>query len=108
MWRQKDRRKKQKRYFKFAAGTLRYKYRISITAWDLWKIAKRQRLLCPLTGRYLTRKNISVDHIIPLSNGGTNNLSNLRFIDYHANLAKAMFSDEDLFNLAKDIVATGA
>jgi 5-methylcytosine-specific restriction endonuclease McrA len=105
-WRKKRRRKKQKRYFKFIAKVLRYKYKVSITARDLWKIAKKQRLVCPLTGRYLTRKNISVDHIIPVSKGGTNDLSNLRFVDYHANLAKAKFSEAELLALAKDIVKT--
>ena len=107
-WRKKRKQKKQRRYFGYAAKTLRYKFRIQISAFDLWKIAKRQRLICPLTGRHLTRANISVDHHIARSKGGTSELPNLRFIDYHANLAKATFSDDDLFTLAKDIVAARA
>lgn len=105
-WRQKRRRKKQRRYFSYAAKILRYKYKIKVTASDLWRIAKRQRMVCPVTGRHLTRENISIDHTIPLSKGGTNDLSNLRFIDYHANLAKATFSEAELLTLAKDIVNT--
>jgi hypothetical protein len=54
----------------------------------------------------LTRSNISIDHKIPLSKGGTNDPLNLRFIDIHANLAKAKFTDEALIALAKDIVNT--
>jgi 5-methylcytosine-specific restriction endonuclease McrA len=105
-WRQKRKRKRQRRYFSYAAKTLRYKFRIQISAFDLWKIAKRQCLKCPLTGRHLTRENISIDHTIPLSSGGTNDRSNLRFVDYHANLAKASFSEAELLTLAKDIVKT--
>ena len=63
-------------------------------------------MICPLTNRHLTRHNISIDHIIPTSKGGTNDLQNLRFVDYHANLAKATFSDSDLLKLAIDIVNT--
>jgi len=104
--RRKAKRHKQKRYFKYLSEILRRKYSIGIGAWDLWKIAKRQQLICPLTGRRLTRKNISIDHSVPKSRGGTNDISNLRFVDYHANLAKAMFSEDELLQLAKDIVTT--
>lgn len=77
-----------------------------ITANELWSIAKKQKLICPLTGRKLTRENISLDHITPLSAGGDNSFNNLRFVDYHANLAKLNYSDVELLQLAKDIVST--
>ena len=106
IFRKRHKRSKERHYFKYAARSLRYKFRIQIVSFDLWKIAKRQRLTCPITGRHLTRTNISVDHIIPLSKGGTNDFSNLRFIDHHANLAKASFSESELLALAKDIIKT--
>lgn len=94
------------RYFKYLSRVLKYKCKTGhlITPQELWSLAKRQRLTCPLSGRRLTRNNISIDHIIPLSNGGDNHPSNLRFVDYHANLAKAMFSDQELVLLAADII----
>lgn len=95
-------------YFRYMAMVLRDKCKVGYKIkWnDLYKIAKSQKLVCPLTNRKLTRENISVDHKIPLSKGGTNDPSNLRFIDYHANLAKAMFTDEELRILATDIINT--
>lgn len=96
------------RYFVRQSGVLKEKLKDCYypSAWELWKLAKKQKLICSLTGRKLTIKNISVDHILPLSKGGTNALNNLRFVDRHANLARLTFSDNELFELAKDIVNT--
>ena len=96
-----QRKRKQVHYFKYKSSALRSKRKegYQISALELWSIAKKQKLICPLTGRKLTCDNISIDHKIPLSNGGTNEPSNLRFIDYHANLA-------DLYSLAFDLVKT--
>ena len=82
------------------------KINVSVRQWDLWKIAKKQRLKCALTGRKLTNENISLDHIIPTSKGGTHDISNLRLVVLHANLAKLNYSDNELLELAKDIVTT--
>lgn len=75
-----------------------------ISPFEIWKILKKQRCVCPLTGRKITKENISLDHIIPRSRGGSNNLSNLRFVDYDANIAKSTLLDEEFLKLCKDIV----
>jgi 5-methylcytosine-specific restriction endonuclease McrA len=73
---------------------------------ELWGLLKRQRMLCGLTGRRLNRNNISLDHIVPLSKGGSNEPSNLRFVHIDANTFKMDMDDSDLLELAKDIVRT--
>jgi 5-methylcytosine-specific restriction endonuclease McrA len=94
-----------KRILKKLAWTTNYYCKDGkITAFDLWKIAKKQRLICPLTGEKLTNKNISVDHILPKSNGGTNEISNIRLIILQANRAKQSLTDTELYGLCKKII----
>ena len=71
---------------------------------DLWKIAKKQRLICSITGDKLTRENISVDHIIPISKGGLNVVSNLRLTTIQANWIKDAYTDEELIDFCKKVV----
>jgi 5-methylcytosine-specific restriction endonuclease McrA len=75
-----------------------------ITALDLWSIAKKQKLICPLTGEKLTIKNISVDHIIPISKGGTNNPSNIQLVTHHANTVKNNMNLTELFKFCQTVV----
>jgi hypothetical protein len=106
----KEYRKQYKKihYFKHTREKLneRIKNCYKITALELWSIAKKQKLICPLSGVKLTRDNISVDHIIPVCDGGTNHPSNLRFIDLNANIAKSSMNDKELYELARRIVNT--
>lgn len=74
-----------------------------IKAFDFWKLAKRQKLTCPLTGRRLSSQNVSVDHIVPLSKGGTNRIDNFRLVDKHANFARLNYTDEQFFELCRDV-----
>jgi hypothetical protein len=70
-----------------------------LTAFDLWKIAKKQRLICPLTGMKLTAQNISVDHILAVSKGGTNAPSNIRLVHKIANHMKNHYSDTQFMEI---------
>ena len=82
-----------------------YKVFIPINPFDLWKLAKRQKLICSLTGRKLTRETISLDHIKPYSKGGTNEITNLRLVHIDANMAKQTLNDEEFLQLCKEIVS---
>jgi 5-methylcytosine-specific restriction endonuclease McrA len=75
-----------------------------ITALDLWSLAKKQGLRCPISGEKLTIENISVDHIIPRSKGGTNILENLRLVTRAVNTAKHTMSDAEFFSFCQNIV----
>lgn len=72
---------------------------------DLYRIAKKQKLRCALTGEKLTNENISVDHIIPRSRGGTNVPDNLRLVILNANIARQALSDSDFLELCRKVVA---
>lgn len=83
----------------------RYEHSDDITAFDLWKIAHRQRLICPLTGDKLTNENISVDHIVPISKGGRNVVNNIRLTTREINWFKRTMTDEELYTVCQRVVA---
>ena len=113
----KDRRREERRRYKIRYKRIHYFKHISkvhnkrskgykLKPIELWGLLKRQRMLCGLTGRRLNRDNISLDHIVPLSKGGSNEPSNLRFVHIDVNTFKMDMDDSDLLILAKDIVNT--
>lgn len=113
----KDRKREEKRRYKLKYRKVHYFKHISkvhnkrsggyvLRPMELWGLLKRQRMLCGLTGRRLNRDNISLDHIVPLSKGGSNEPSNLRFVHIDANTFKMDMDDNGLLELAKDIVKT--
>lgn len=59
-----------------------------VTAWDYWKIAKKQRMRCYYSGLKLDRDTISVEHIIPTSKGGLNIPENIVFVHVDINRMK--------------------
>ena len=85
-------------------ANFRYNNREKISAWDLWKIVKRQKLICALTGDMLDNKNISLDHIKPMAKGGRNVPSNLRLVTRDANALKNSHTDSHLLNLCQKVV----
>ena len=58
-----------------------------------------QKCRCALTGERLTVDNVSIDHIVPVAKGGTNELSNLRLLTKRVNKALWDSSDEDFISL---------
>ena len=109
-WYVKARKQRAKRFnlrhpFKKLVKSLRKKVPdSSITELDLWKLAKRQRCVCPLTGRTLTTTNISVDHIQHKSKGGLCHIDNVRLVVIEANLARHVLSDKEFLQLCSDVV----
>lgn len=70
----------------------------------LFGIAKRQKCFCAISGLKLNNENVSVDHIIPLSKGGTNHKDNLRLVHIDINRIMLDYTDEEFFNFCKMIV----
>ena len=78
---------------------------VKLTPIMLWRVARKQKLICPLSGRKLTLDNISLDHVIPLSKGGSNAVENIRLVDRAANLAKHNLMDSDFVRLCHEIAS---
>lgn len=68
-----------------------------VTEFDLYKIAKKQKLICPISGVKLTRKNISLDHIIPTAKGGLNVPENVQLVDLRVNKMKLDSTEKEFF-----------
>lgn len=75
----------------------------SIQPIDLFRIAKRQRLLCPFTGQKLTQDNMSVDHVVPKSKGGLNIPSNIRLVIKPVNIARQNMTDLEFYTLCQNV-----
>jgi 5-methylcytosine-specific restriction endonuclease McrA len=74
-------------------------------AWDLLLLWKRQRGRCALTGVRLDRSNAHLDHVVPVRRGGTNSLTNLRWVSEAANRAKHTLLDSELLTLCRQVLA---
>lgn len=104
------RSKKQKKYYydhpfvRIAKSLKKRDKSSTLTKFDIWKIARRQKLKCALTGRKLINSNISPDHIVPLSKGGTTSLENIRLVIKEVNLCRQTLSDIDFIEMCKDVV----
>ncbi len=75
----------------------------TITKFDLWRIAKKQKCLCALSGRRLTATNISPDHIIPLCLGGKTDRSNIRLTVKEVNNARHYMEDNVFIKMCEDV-----
>lgn len=75
-----------------------------ITATEIWSIVKKQKCLCPITGERLTSDNISIDHIVPISKGGTNCKSNIQIVTKRANVIKNNMDTNELVRFCQAVI----
>lgn len=61
---------------------------------------------CALTGRELDIRTAELDHIIPRSRNGSDDLENLRLLSPEANAAKGALTDAELIALCREILAS--
>lgn len=97
-----DQRKKC--FFKYRRKSLKFRGGSDCaTVAEISRLWKSQRGICTLTGRRLNRSNAHLDHIIPLTKGGTSDAGNLRWIHKRANYAKHNMLDPEFIQLCKEI-----
>jgi len=69
------------------------------TARQLKEILERQEYRCALSGVKLEPQDASLDHVIPVSQGGSNSADNLQFLHKDVNRAKATMSQQDFIKM---------
>ncbi|TWU08618.1 HNH endonuclease [Symmachiella macrocystis] len=80
----------------------------TVTAKMIMELIERQRFRCALSGRELTPENASLDHIVPLSRGGTHEISNLWVVDQQVNAAKSTLTVEEFVAMCREITVRHA
>ena len=66
-----------------------------------YEVLKRAKGKCELCGISNKEKSLDVDHIIPRSKGGSNDISNLQSLCYTCNRQKRNLDDADLRDIGK-------
>ncbi len=72
---------------------------------DLKEMLERQGHKCALTGRPLTPENCAMDHIIPLSRGGTHTKDNAQLVAAEVNKAKGTMLEQEFVQLCREVIA---
>lgn len=68
---------------------------------DLMQLLKRQEFRCALSGKKLTPDTAELDHILPRSNGGTNAIINLQWLDKRINRMKGQMTQEEFIECCR-------
>lgn len=75
-----------------------------ITKSGVLRLLERQKYRCFLTGWELTPHNVSLDHRLPVSRGGTHTLSNAQALHEDVNRAKGTLTNEEFIELCRAAV----
>lgn len=74
-----------------------------VDASDLKKLLEMQGYKCALTGARLEPRNAELDHKVPLSRGGTNDLGNLQWVSRKVNRAKGAMDNDEFIAMCKQV-----
>lgn len=102
--RDKATKHKKRRFFHYRITKFNCNFKTNLTAKDAASLWKKQKGICALTGRKLTKDNAELDHIIPKSKGGLHDITNLRWLVHEVNRVKRNLFDLDFIKLCNDVV----
>lgn len=71
---------------------------------QLRKLIESQGYKCGLTGRELEPETGSIDHVYPISRGGSNTLANLQVLHTDVNQAKGTMDPETFVEMCREVV----
>jgi len=73
---------------------------------DLFDLLERQGYRCALTGEVLTPDDCDLDHIVPVSDGGSHTIDNVQFVCQRANRSKGTMSNDEFIGMCKQVAKT--
>jgi hypothetical protein len=76
-----------------------------VTTANVLRLLDWQGFQCALTGRLLTPDAASLDHIIPLRDGGEHTIENAQVLHKAVNRAKGTLTNEQFIQLCREVVA---
>jgi 5-methylcytosine-specific restriction endonuclease McrA len=76
-----------------------------LNTFDLWAKLEDQNFRCALTGELLTPTNFSLDHIVPISEGGNLTAENSQLVLKTANRAKNTMSQTEFIDMCRKVAA---
>lgn len=76
----------------------------NVTARRLLHLLQQQHYRCALSGRELTPDNCSLDHVVPVSRGGSHTLDNVHLVVREVNAAKGTMSQDEFIAMCIDVV----
>lgn len=100
-------RMRSERFFEWRARLWSNRWQVDVAAEDLVKLWDYQAGLCALSGCELG-PDAHLDHIVPVAEGGSHTIENLRWVDPAVNVARQAMADEDFVQMCADVVAAQA
>jgi hypothetical protein len=70
---------------------------------DLAEMIENQRYCCALTGEKLTPENLALDHIVPISEGGSFSVENSQLVTRAVNRAKHTMAQDEFISMCKKV-----
>ncbi len=74
-----------------------------ITSRNVLALLDYQNYCCALTGRKLTPKEASLDHIVPVRDGGEHLIENVQVLHRDVNKAKSVLSNQVFIDMCKQV-----
>ena len=75
-----------------------------VTTGNVLQLLESQQYRCALTGRRLTPDTASLDHVVPVRNGGEHAIENTQVLHKDVNRAKTTLSNEEFIQLCREVV----
>ena len=80
--------------------------RFIFKAQHFYELLEKQGYRCPYSGRELSPANCVAEHILPLRKQGRHEAGNIALVDQHVSFLKRYLTDEEVLQLAIDILST--
>ncbi|GIW80420.1 MAG: hypothetical protein KatS3mg105_2227 [Gemmatales bacterium] len=75
-----------------------------VTTGNVLQLLEWQGYRCALTGRPLTPDMASLDHVVPVRNGGEHRIEKVQVLHKEVNRAKSTMTNEEFVQLCREVV----